>query len=259
MKNIFSISLVAALLLLSSCAKKEIPAPNAGKSDKPANPHAGMTMGEQPANPHAGMNMDAPPLTDPNKPMPKDDVHAGLAGMSGMPGMEPPTSREPAVKDGIISVEGLTGKVPSAWTSVPPAVSMRLAQFQVSPASGDSEPGEISVFYIGKSAGGVEANIQRWFGQFSQPDGKPTANVAKREELTVSNLKATIVRFTGTMGASSMPGAPSSGEKTGWMNLSAIVETPNGPIFFKGTGPEKTMKAQEGAVKEFLKGLKFAQ
>ena len=265
MKNVFTISLVAALMLLSSCAKKETPQVNVSKSDKPANPHA-------------GMNMDAPPLADPNKPMPKDDIHAGMTGMgdqhkampnddvhsgmgsmSGMPEMTPPPNAGAAVKDGMINVEGLTGKLPPNWVSVPPVVSMRLAQFRVTGGAGDKDAGEVSVFYLGPSAGGVEANIERWYGQFAQPDGKPTSTVAKRENITVGNLKATIVSFTGTMGASTMPGAPGGGEKAGWMNLSAIVETPNGPIFFKGTGPEKTMKAQESAVKDFVKSLKYAQ
>lgn len=232
-------AILAASLLTVSCAKKEQEAskPAAAKAD----PHAGMDMSGK--DPHAGMDVTG------------KDPHAGMSGMM----QSADAQANPAVIEGVLSVEGLTGKVPSEWTSTPPTMPMRLAQFKLPAAKGDAEPGEISVFFLGPAAGGVEANIQRWFGQFSQPDGEPTAEVAKRESLTVNGMKATVVSFPGVMTGSGMPGMGGSRERQGWMNLSAIVETPNGPVFFKGTGPEKTMKAQEGTLKEFLKGLKFTQ
>jgi hypothetical protein len=115
----------------------------------------------------------------------------------------------------------------------------------------------LTLFYLGTDAGGLEANIDRWYTQFSQPDGKPTKEKAERHEIKVGDLKATMIKFPGTMSPSMMPGAPGSGPREGWMNLSAIVETPEGPFFFKGTGPVKTMKSHEKALEQFVKSLSF--
>ena len=242
--------LAASLLITTACAKKETPPPRTGMDmNQQANPHAGMDM-NQSKDPHAG--------TDMNK---SKDPHAGMnmQGAGGMPGMAGMQQQPSAVAGDQISIEGLKGKFPSTWKSVPPASAMRRGQFQIPAAKGDADPGEVSVFYLGPDAGGVEPNIQRWCQQFSQPDGSPTANVLKREEVTVGNLKATIVSFTGSMNASQMPGGPAVAAHDKWMNLSVIVQTPNGPVFFKGTGPEATMKSQSETMKKFIQGLSFAQ
>ena len=160
--------------------------------------------------------------------------------------------------DGSVQVGPLAGKVPDGWSSVAPASSMRVAQFALKAEAGDTEGGEVSAFYFGPDAGGVEANIQRWFGQFERSDGKAVADNAKREEMEAGGMKVTIVTFTGTMKASSMAGAPQTGPREGWMNSSAIVMTSQGPWFFKGTGPEKTMKAHLAGFKQFIASLKMA-
>jgi hypothetical protein len=159
---------------------------------------------------------------------------------------------------GAVAIGPLTAVLPEGWMSVPPASSMRVAQFSIAPAAGDPEPGEVSAFYFGPDAGGVEANIQRWFGQFERADGRPLAEVAAREEMAVGAMKVTLVSFTGRIKASAMAGAPQTPTRDGWMNLSAIVMTPQGPWFFKGAGPEKTMTANRGTMKQFLASLKLA-
>lgn len=218
------------------------------KKETPKNPHEGVNI-SPPANPHAGMDMNQ-----------GGDPHAGMnaqSGMAGMFGAPTPDFKAEVSPDGKITVGKLAGKLPKSWKSVPPTSAMRLAQVELPPVKGDPEPGELTLFYLGTDAGGIEANIDRWCAQFSQPDGKPTKDLAKRETLTIGSLKATLVSFTGSMNASAMPGAPQKGAHSGWMNLSAIVETPDGPFFFKGTGPEKTMQGQVGAMKAFLKSLSF--
>ncbi len=236
---------MAGTTLFAAC-KKEPPPPLPVK----ANPHTGMDMNAMKEDPHAGMDMNAA----------KGDPHAGMEqnqGMGGMFGAPTPDMKANVTTEGKFTVGKLQGKLPSGWKSVPPSSAMRLAQIELPAASGDPEPGELTVFYLGTEAGGVEANIDRWCAQFAQADGKPTKQVAKREEFTVGNLKATLVEFTGTMAASSMPGMSQKGAKENWANLSAIVMTPEGPFFFKGTGPAKTIKDQKSAMKQFVKSLTF--
>ena len=57
---------------------------------------------------------------------------------------------------------------------------MRAASYTIPPAAGDSEGGECVVYYFGSGqGGGVEANIKRWIGQFTAPDGGPADKLAK--------------------------------------------------------------------------------
>ncbi len=249
MKNLIAITLLASATIFAAC-KKEPPPPLPAK----ANPHGGMEMG----NPSAGMNK-----ADPHAGLDigsKGDPHAAISqnqGMAGTFGAPNPSLKAEVSAGGKLTVGKLSATLPTGWKSVPPASSMRLAQMELPAASGDSEPGELTVFYLGSDAGGIEANIDRWCAQFNQPDGRRTQEIAKREEMMVGNLKATIVEFTGTMAASTMPGMPQKGNKENWANLSAIVMTPEGPFFFKGTGPVKTMQAQKPAMTSFVKSLTF--
>jgi len=44
---------------------------------------------------------------------------------------------------------------------------------------------------------------------------------------------------------------------SGFMNVSGIVVTPDGPWFFKGTGPEKLMSSNHANFKTFLKSMEY--
>ncbi len=153
-----------------------------------------------------------------------------------------------------IHIDEIHATLPVSWNSIPPTSQMRKAQF-IMEATGQFEPGEMAVFYLGPEAGGIEQNLSRWYNQFSQPDGKNTEEVVVREEFDVNGLKVIMVHFEGIMKTSTMPGMPDKGEMTNWMNLSAIVMTPNGPWFFKSTGPVETLKSHIPAMKQFLNSI----
>ena len=70
---------------------------------------------------------------------------------------------------------------------------MRVAQYALPHAAGDTQDAELVVYYFGGSGGTVEANIERWVGQMQQPDGRPSSAVAKRQSRTVNGLKVTLV------------------------------------------------------------------
>ncbi len=71
----------------------------------------------------------------------------------------------------------LTYDAPKEWTSASAGSSMRLAQWRV------GEQSEVVIFYFGPGQGGsTEANIERWMGQFEQPDGSSTKDRAKKSE-----------------------------------------------------------------------------
>src|SRR5579871_219033 len=63
--------------------------------------------------------------------------------------------------------------IPETWKQPPTTSSMRLAQFEVPAAAGDSEDGEIVIFNFGAAGGGgVDANVKRWVGQFQEEGRK---------------------------------------------------------------------------------------
>ena len=131
--------------------------------------------------------------------------------------------------------------IPEAWEERQPASSMRLLQLALPGEGGAEAEAELTVFYFGPSAGSIQMNIDRWIGQFTQPDGSDSNDKATIVEENGDHHKYTIVDVAGTMAASSMMGAPATPARPGWRMLASIVSTPAGPWFLKATGPEATL------------------
>jgi hypothetical protein len=138
------------------------------------------------------------------------------------------------------SAAGLRWTVPDGWNKQG-ARPMREATYAVEPSPGDKVGAECAVYFFGTGQGGsVDANIERWKGQFRAPDGKPAvAKVAKR---TVHGLTVTTIESSGTY---SGMGGPMAAEAAvpDYRLLGAIVEGPGGNLFVKFTGPAKTITA----------------
>ena len=144
------------------------------------------------------------------------------------------------------------------WTVSPSwkpqgARPMRLATYQIPPAPGDQEGGECGVYYFGQGQGGsVQANIDRWIGQF-----QVSKDAAKVEKRTINGLKVTTVDVSGAYTGMGGPGAPSGSPKQGYRLLGAIVEGPQGPVFFKFTGPAKTVGENQRIFEKMISSLKI--
>src|SRR5206468_7608184 len=68
-------------------------------------------------------------------------------------------------------VAGLRFTVPSAWTRVPAPSDVRAAQWRIPGTDGDADNAELVLFYFGKGkGGGTQENLDRWYGQFTQPE-----------------------------------------------------------------------------------------
>jgi hypothetical protein len=137
---------------------------------------------------------------------------------------------------------GVLWSYPSKWTKAGPR-AMRVVTYSIAPAQGDSEGGECAVSFFPSGAGGdIESNIQRWSGQFENAP----APMKKEEE--VNGLKVAKVVISGNYLAPAGPMMESQGKKENFRLFGAIVEAPEGKVFFKFTGPAKTV---EGAGAEF--------
>jgi hypothetical protein len=147
---------------------------------------------------------------------------------------QPPTAPSP----GAASAGGLRWQESAPFERRASKSSMRAAEYGL---SGD-ESTELAVFYFGPDQGGsVDANVSRWIGQFTQPDGSPSTDKAKRETRKVGDLEVTMLELAGNYsGGMAMPGAPQPSPQTDAMLLAAIVAGPKGPVFFKLVGPRAT-------------------
>jgi hypothetical protein len=151
---------------------------------------------------------------------------------------------------------GVKWTPPARWKARTEEGGMRLVTYQVPVAGGDTEEAECPVFYFGPGAGGgIQQNIDRWIGQFKQPDGSASAKAARQNVETINGFRVTTVDLTGTFSGGGMMGAASSGEKPGWRLLGAIVEGPEGAVFFKLIGPGKTISAAQNEFQSLLKSL----
>ncbi len=196
----------------------------AGLRKETPDPHAGMAM------PPGESAAAAPPKADPNAVTP--------VGASGKR----------------ISVGSLWCIVPEGWMDKPPSSPMRLAEISIPATPGDPEPGQVSIFFFGPDQGGTaEMNLNRWYGQMEQPDGKDSKSVAHLESLKAGTMDVTLVDLTGTMLPSNMPGgAGSSKRQENWRMLAAIIQSAEGPYFVKGTGPAKTMEDNKAKMIQFV-------
>jgi hypothetical protein len=225
-----SLSIVFALALVSALGCKDKgPVPDAEGSPAGA-PKVGSTetTGAQPGapNPHAGLDIPPP----------------------GQGAASAPTPDE----SGMLNLGAIAFKVPGAWIVQAPKSSMRRAQLV---AKGSGGPAELVVYYFGpQGAGSDQENIDRWIGQFKNPDG------SKIEKAEVTSLKVAghaITRveaagqYSNTMPTAGSDSSPVSDQRL----LAAIVSTPNGPYYFKLVGPDATVSEQRETFDALLKSI----
>ena len=150
---------------------------------------------------------------------------------------------------------GLRFAVPAGWTRVPASSEMRAAQWRLPRATGAAEDGEAILFFFGAGKGGGAAeNLERWYGQFTQPDGKPSKDAAVVTVRTVSDLKVTSVDLSGIYTAQMKPGDGAAPRPETRM-LAAAVEGPGGPWFFRIVGPAATVAAAAADFQQMLQSL----
>jgi hypothetical protein len=232
---LFALSLAVACKSSSSTAQ-----PSAESSPAAANPHAGLDPATA-ARAESARAAGAAP-------------HA--AGADTLPAarmIEPHSVTQLA--DGRSGLGPFSLTVPADWKAKPTASGMRAAEFEL-PASGGQA--EVIVYYFGESgAGSVQANIDRWVGQFTQPDGSPSKDAAQVEKATFAGQEASIITVSGHYAARAMPGGGEAVDKPDQMLMAAIVPSPKGPYYFRLIGDRAAVAAQSGKFRGLLDSLKL--
>lgn len=142
-----------------------------------------------------------------------------------------------------IKAGSFTFAVPEGWKQVTPSSPMRKAQLEI--ARGP-EKAEVTFFHFGAGQGGTTAeNVARWFGQFPGSEKNQIT-----ENVQVGPVKITFALTDGTF-SSGMPGGPTT-PMPGYALCGAILESADGSVFVKMTGPEVVVKASTEAFKKMV-------
>ena len=153
------------------------------------------------------------------------------------------------------SAGGIKWTAPKKWTKQADR-PMRAATYTVPRAAGDPEDGECAVYFFGPGQGGsTEANLDRWSKQFQTPGGQPVGN-AKTGKQNIAGFHVTTVDISGTYMATSGPMMAATAAKPNYRMLAAVIEGKQANIFFKFTGPKKTVAAAETDFQTMLKSIK---
>lgn len=150
-------------------------------------------------------------------------------------------SGEPAV-----DLDAITLTAPAGWERKPAGSPFVVAEFVLPRVEGDDADGRLTISAAG---GSVEANIDRWKGQFD-----PQPEAASQEEVDIAGLKVTIVDLSGNFNDQRGPFAP--GEmRPGYRMIAAVIPVDGQLHFIKATGPQKTIASHADTIQQFIRSV----
>jgi len=132
--------------------------------------------------------------------------------------------------------------IPSKWHIEMVESPARGGQWLVPPLHGEGEGGEVVAFYFGPGVGGAaKENIEAWIGTMFNAEGHPAAAEVKHH--ATNGLKISQVVIFGTYNqVVTLPGVPPV-LKPNYGLLGAVIENPQGNIYWRFTGPEPLITA----------------
>jgi hypothetical protein len=159
-------------------------------------------------------------------------------------------------KGTVVDLDGLKSTTPATWKEIAPESAMRLSQFKLPAAKGDTKDGELVIF---KGLGGsARDNITRWKGQFTPPEGKTADDSSKVTEFKIAGRDAMLLDIRGTYLFKRRPFDPSEkGEQLPDYRMLALqFDGPSNPYHIKLIGPAKTIEQYKNGFDEWLKNFK---
>jgi len=224
---------LAAGLSVASCS-------DAAHSDSTEDPHASLRT---PAATRGTPGQETDPIAA---------LSEAMDGAGSRSAATPPAPATTGSSSGPVAYD-----VPDGFVAETPSSGMRLAQFRLpGDAAGDAS---LVLYYFGPaSAGSTRANLDRWIGQMKQADGGSSVDRARTDSWTNdAGLAVSLVDVEGTYAAGAMPGmaeSPTGGE--GQRMIAAVVETPQGAVYFKAVGPEATVDRWEDDLLSMLRSAR---
>lgn len=185
---------------------------------------------------------------------------AVLAALFGGTVLDAAAEDQTTPKDHLLTIAGgkLSMTASGHWKVKKPGVRIIEHELAVPAAEGDTVDGRMLMMTAG---GSIEANLARWFGQFSQPDGKSTKDRAKVTKMEIAGHEVRVVDISGTYNDRRGPFAPAV-KRADYRMLAAIVSVGKknaaaaSNYYIKFYGPKKTVAANEKAFTAMIKSLK---
>ena len=145
-----------------------------------------------------------------------------------------------------VMAKDITLNVPTTWKQSPASNNLRTAQFAIPKVEGDRDDAELVVYFFGGAGGGVNANLERWSGQF-QPGGK-------KQKIYKGESKQGEYYLLDITGVYNKPIGPPINRQTnptpGYQMLAVVLMVKDkGNYFLKLTGPQKTVAAASKALR----------
>jgi len=155
-----------------------------------------------------------------------------------------------------ITLAGHSIPVPTRYESRDPSSAMRIAEFRVPGAAGESD-GEWTVFYFGKGQGGSAAdNFARWQGQF-KPLAAGKDPMVAMDEFESNGLRITTGELEGFYNPGAMAAGPPPPADAPWAMIALVVEGgPEGPLFLRWTGPSALIAREKAAIEGIAGGIR---
>lgn len=151
-------------------------------------------------------------------------------------------------------VAGIAWRAEAPLVGRRPTSEMRTAEYAVR----EHPEAELVVFHFrgeeGAEGGSVDENVGRWLDQFEQPDGRPTREVAEIDEREIEGRRVTVVRASGTF--SGVRGTGAADHVENYALYGAIVEAPEGLVFFKLLGSREAVRDAEDAFESLLDSIR---
>jgi len=162
----------------------------------------------------------------------------------GLAGIAPLLAQTPPPQPVAFRIGSVRFDRPEGWNYSRPADGVRAAQLEKKSA-GSALLVTFTRFPPG-SGGTVQANVDRWAGQFLRTDAP-----AKVQTPGDTALPLTLVRLAGTM-KGGVPGGPLK-DSPDTLLLGAILEAPDGLVVVKLSGPRATVSREEKTFSELVR------
>lgn len=167
---------------------------------------------------------------------------------------EHPAERREEAMEPVQLVAGIAWRAEAPLLGRRPSSEIRVAEYGVR----GHPDAELVVFHFvgeaGAEGGTVSENVDRWLDQFSQPDGRPTREVAEIDTREIDGREVTVVRASGRFSGLRGSGAADGAED--YALYGAIVDAPEGLVFFKLLGPRAGVEEAEDAFEALLDSIR---
>ena len=163
------------------------------------------------------------------------------------------TAQEAAAADTVTFADAYSMDIPDAWVKKEPRSRIVEHEFAVPAVEGDKTDGRVTMMGAG---GSVTANIDRWIGQFAQPDSSDTKQRAKVTRKDIDDMEVHVVDISGTY--KDRPRGPfgPAVDQPGYRMLGAVIVTKDrGSYFVKLYGPANTVASGQKAFHTMLDSL----